>query len=260
MAEASPSPEIAFDATGLPLESAPLLVVWGHGWGMDRKAFRPLAETLATRAAHLLVDFPGFGQSSLPPPTWTTADYADAMAAWLSPLRAGKKLIWAGHSFGCRVGIQLAARHPDIADGLFLLAGAGLQRKRSLGQKIDHWSRVYTFKILKHLAPLVGYSVDKLRAKFGSTDYRNAGLLRQVFMNVIREDLTAQAKQITCPVQLVYGADDRETPPEIGERLRALIPRAALSVLPGQDHYTVLGEGRHIVARRMTDFMTQLGG
>ena len=54
--------------------------------------------------------------------------------------------------------------------------------------------------------------------------------------------------------------DDRETPPEIGERLSALIPRAALSVLPGQDHYTVLGDGRHIVAKRMTDFMTQLGG
>ena len=134
MAEAAPSPDIAFDATGLPLETAPLLVVWAHGWGMDRKAFRPLAETLATRAAHLLVDFPVLVSRRCPPPTWTTADYADAVAAWLRPLRAGKKLIWAGHSFGCRVGFNWRRGIRILSMGFFFLRARGFNVNAACGK------------------------------------------------------------------------------------------------------------------------------
>ena len=55
------------------------------------------------------------------------ADYADAFAEWLSTLPRARR-IWIGHSFGCRVGLQLAARHPATVDGLFLIAAAGLPR------------------------------------------------------------------------------------------------------------------------------------
>ena len=247
--------KIAFDLVGLPAETAPCLVVWGHGWGMNRAAFRLYADALAGRAAHMLVDFPGFGDSPVPPPHWGTADYADALAELVRPYRAGKKIIYVGHSFGGRVGIQLAARHPDLVDGLFLVGAHGLIRKRSLWKRIRMGCSVYTFKTLKHLAPVLGLNVDDLRKKFGSADYRNAGAMRSLFLGFIREDLTAQALQVKCPTQLVYGAGDTETPPEIGERLQKLIPNATLTILPDQDHYTVLGAGRHVVVKRVADFM-----
>ncbi len=249
---------IAFDLCGLPPENAPCLVVWGHGWGMNRAAFRPYADTLAGRAAHVLVDFPGFGDSPVPPPHWGTADYADALAGLVRRYRSVKKIIYVGQSFGGRVGIQLAARHPDLVDGLFLVGAHGLIRKRSLWKRLKMGCTVYTFKTLKHLAPVLGLNVDDLRRKFGSADYRNAGAMRSLFLGFIREDLTAQAQQIKCPTQLVYGAGDTETPPEIGERLQKLIPHAVLTVLPDQDHYTVLGSGRHVVVKRVADFMESL--
>jgi pimeloyl-ACP methyl ester carboxylesterase len=57
---------------------------------------------------------------------------------------------------------------------------------------------------------------------------------------------------------LVYGADDRETPPEIGERLHRLIPQSRLLVLRGFDHWNVLTEGRHQIAQRLSEFMEQV--
>ncbi len=244
---------------GLPLSEAPCLVVYGHGWGQSGEAFRPLAEALAGRACHVLVDFPGFGLSPPPPEDWDTADYADAMAEIIEPLRAkAARIIWCGHSFGGRVGIQLAARHPDAIDGMFLIAAAGLPRRRPWPQRLAMWGRVRIFKALKFLSPLLGMDIDKLRGRFGSADYRSAGKLRGLFLRVIREDLSAQARAIKCPVALVYGENDSETPPEIGERLQKLIPDASLSVIPDQDHYSVLAEGKHVVAKRLADFIGKI--
>src|SRR5579875_2176145 len=101
-----------------------LHLVWGHGWGQSGAALLPLAEALKAFASSSLIDFPGFGKSANPPETWGTADYADAVAAWL-PTITREKIVWLGHSFGGRVGIQLAARHPQLVKGLVLIASAG---------------------------------------------------------------------------------------------------------------------------------------
>ncbi|MDD4616336.1 MAG: alpha/beta hydrolase [Alphaproteobacteria bacterium] len=252
------SKTIAYETTGLALDKAPLIVVWGHGWGHTRNVFRPFTEALAQCAAHLLLDFPGFGLSPPPPETWTTADYADAVAALIRPYRKGGKILYVGHSFGGRVGIQLAARHPDLVDALFLIGCAGLPRKRGPIGTLSVKARIYTFKTLKHLAPLFGLNVEKLRQKFGSADYRSAGVLRTLFIRIIAENLSEQARQIKCPTHFVYGANDADTPPEIGFRLQKLVKNSDIELLPNQDHHTVLGDGRHVVIKRLASFMEKL--
>lgn len=241
-------------------EDAPVHLVWGHGWGQDHRAFAPLAESLARiggqAVRHTLVDFPGFGTSPAPPEGWGTAEYAGVAAELLKTL-PGRK-IWIGHSFGCRVGLQLAARHPGLVDGMVLVAAAGLKRKLPLHTRLWRTARVYTFKTLKRLIPLGLVNAEKLYAKFGSADYRNAGKLRALFVRIVNEDLTEQARQVSCPVLLVFGEKDTETPPEIGRRLAALIPQASLQILPGQDHYSVLGDARHQTAHLITRFVETL--
>ena len=90
----------------------------------------PLAQAMRRPARSILIDFPGFGASPMPPAPWGTADYADAMAEWLDGLPPARR-IWVAHSFGCRVGLQLAARRPATLAGLFLIAAAGLPPQRS---------------------------------------------------------------------------------------------------------------------------------
>src|SRR5947199_6674289 len=83
------------------------LLIWGHGWGHTHAGLLPIAEAVQGIAPSLLVDFPGFGASPMPPAAWGTADYADAVAEWLAGLPA-KRRVWIGHSFGSRVGLRLA--------------------------------------------------------------------------------------------------------------------------------------------------------
>ncbi|MBU2533083.1 MAG: alpha/beta fold hydrolase [Alphaproteobacteria bacterium] len=225
--------------------------VWAHGWGQNRSAMQAMAQSLFTLGTHDFIDFPGFGSSPGPQAAWDTADYADVIAQWLRRTGTGRPVVWIGHSFGCRVGIQIAGRHPDALDRMMLVAAAGLPRRRTALQQARLSARIYGYKALKRLAPLAGLSQDALRDKFGSADYKAAGAMRDILIKVVNEDLSDVARNITCPVELVYGSRDTETPPDIGERLAALVPRAHLTILDGLDHYTVLGEGRHQVAKRL---------
>ena len=243
---------------GLPEKDAHIRLIWGHGWGQDYRVFKQLAESLKTQAHNLLLDFPGFGQSPPPPKVWDTMDYTSATAEMLQNLPFQGKNIWVGHSFGCRIGLQLAARYPEMLDGLILIASAGLPRKRSIWKKVCFKSRIYAFKLLKQIWIFLGKNVDTLRQRFGSLDYRNAGVLRETFMKVIAEDLSEVASKVKCPVLLIYGTNDTETPPEIGERLHKLISNSRLIILNKQDHHSLLASGRHQTLKHLHRFIKDL--
>jgi pimeloyl-ACP methyl ester carboxylesterase len=250
------APPFTVVSLGAPLGTAPLHFIWAHGWGHDHRAFLPLAYAFERRGSHSLVDFPGFGQSPPPPTSWTTADYADSTAEWLAGLPRMRR-IWIGHSFGCRVGLQLAARHPEAVDAMFLIAAAGLQRTRTPLEQLTLKTRVAAYKSLKLLSRL-GVDTSAMRNRFGSADYRNAGSMRGVLVNVVREDLSDVARQVRCPVELVYGEQDTETPPEMGQRFAKLIPGATFTLLPRFDHITILTSGLHQVQNQLDGFISRV--
>lgn len=226
-------------------------IMWAHGWGQDHNSFNAFIPSFTANHNNIALDMPGFGKAAPPPNHWGTADYADAIADWIK----GKNfppIDWVGHSFGCRVGIQLAARHPEHIKSLCLVAGAGLKRKRPTHKKIYFTARIKLFKLLKRGLP-DGSFKQNIMKKFGSADYTNAGEMRSIFVRVVNEDLTEQAKKITCPTTLIYGMNDTETPPEFGKRLHDLIPNAKLFLLDNQDHYSVLNEGRHQVIKHIKE-------
>jgi pimeloyl-ACP methyl ester carboxylesterase len=216
----------------------------------------PLARAAGRFADSVLLDLPGFGASPAPPDAWGTADYADAIAEWLAGLPAGRR-VWVAHSFGCRVGLQLAARHPEVVDGLFLIAAAGLPPRRSLAARVRIAARRLAFRLARRLTP-EGPARDRLRARFGSADYRQAGALRSILVKAVNEDLSEVARAVGCPAVLVYGDRDSETTPELGARLHAMMPQSRLVVLRGFDHWTVLTDGRHQIAQRLGEFLEQL--
>ncbi|HEV2334728.1 MAG TPA: alpha/beta fold hydrolase [Stellaceae bacterium] len=237
--------------------TAPVELIWAHGWGQSHAALLPLAQAMRRSARSTLVDLPGFGASPLPPAPWGTADYADAIAEWLGG-RAPVPRIWIGHSFGCRVGLQLAARHPGTLAGLFLIAAAGLPPQRTPHARLRVMARRWAFRLARQLTS-EGPARDRLRARFGSADYRAAGELRPILVKAVGEDLTAVARSVHLPAVLVYGDRDSETPPELGVRLNGLMPQARLVVLRGFDHWNVLTEGRHQIIQRLGELMEQIG-
>jgi pimeloyl-ACP methyl ester carboxylesterase len=236
--------------------AGPVELIWAHGWGQTHHALLPLAQAMRRAARSVLIDLPGFGASPLPPGPWSTADYADAVAEWLGSLAPARR-IWIAHSFGCRIGLQLASRHPEMLGGLFLIAAAGLPPRRSISAQARVVLRRWAFRLARRFTR-EGPARDRLRARFGSADYRAAGQLRPILVKTVGEDLTAVARAVRCPAVLVYGDLDRETPPEIGVRLNRLIPGSRLVALRGFDHWNVLTEGRHQLIQRLSEFMEQL--
>ncbi|MCB1531795.1 MAG: alpha/beta hydrolase [Alphaproteobacteria bacterium] len=230
-------------------------VIWAHGWGQTHQGLEALKTPFEQIGHHYALDFCGFGQSPEPLTPWGTEDYADFVAEFIKN-EIKKPVLWIGHSFGCRVGIQIAARHPELITGLCLIAGAGLPRKRPLLKKLYFKTRILTYKLLKKLSLINLINKDWLARKFGSADYKNtSGTMRQVFVKVVNEDLSPQAQSIQCFTQLIYGQNDTETPPEIGERLKSLIPRSEMVHLASQDHYSVLADGRHQVTPILKKFI-----
>jgi pimeloyl-ACP methyl ester carboxylesterase len=235
--------------------AGPVELIWGHGWGHTHKNLLPLAQAMRRTARSVLIDFPGFGASPLPPGAWDTADYADAVAEWLAGLAPARR-IWIAHSFGCRVGLQLAARHPERLAGLFLIAAAGLPPRRSPWARLRVAARRWTFRLARQFTR-EGPARDRLRDRFGSADYRAAGELRPILVKAVTEDLSAAARAVRCPSVLVVGDRDRETPPELATRLHRMMPQSRLVVLRGFDHWSILTDGRHQIVQLLGEFMEQ---
>lgn len=217
-----------------------------------------MVDSLALRGTHVLLDFPGFGTTPRPVETWGTEDYASSANILIRSLKNSRRVIWVGHSFGARVGLQLAANHSTCVDALFLIAAAGLPRKRNHLSKIQMQVRIRTFKTLKAMAQVAHLPTDGLARFFGSRDYAGAGRMRDILSRVVREDLSAVAPNIQCPTVLVYGTNDTETPVDIGERLATLIPNSTLHILPGQDHYSVLDSGRHHTLKKLVPLLEEM--
>lgn len=217
--------------------------LWLHGWGMNRQALAKIAGQFAGDASHILYDQPGFGTAPLLAEGAGTADYADALLA--QPTYREPTIV-VGHSFGARVAVRAALAAPDKVKALILIAGAGPKRPRSPGWKIRAFA-------LRQIGTLAGITdrlfgsdyKDRYRARFGSADYKKAGALRATFVATISEDLGPLAAKVACPVLLIYGDQDAEAPPILGEIYARHMPKAQLHILAGYDHWDILTRGAY---------------
>lgn len=223
-------------------------VVFAHGWARTHRDFIPTAEALAPRARSILLDLPGFGATPRPDEAWGTADYADHLATSLESV-VTTPFIWVGHSFGGRIGLRMAVRRPELLRAMVLVASAGVPRELTTLEQAKRRYRQTRFKLEKRLAKDQA-AVAALEENFGSADYvqsRKTGL-REIFLRTINEDQSADLGRIQTPTTLIYGAEDTETPPEIGRRLHTLISGSEFVLCPEFDHISVLERGRHQIA------------
>ena len=231
-------------------------IIWLHGWGQNHKSFSQLSELFSNETENYLIDLPGFGQSEAPKEIWGTIDYTNTIIEWLQKL-PHKRNFFIGHSFGCRIAIQTAQLLTTKPDGIILIAAPGLKRRRTLLFKIKAYLLKTAGKCLKLIDQYLKTSLKgKFSNNFGSRDYKAAsGIMRNILVKTINEDLTNVAMQITTPTLLIYGTNDDETPVEFGQCYNQLIKTSKFFELPGFDHYTILSLGRHQVYNLITRFL-----
>jgi pimeloyl-ACP methyl ester carboxylesterase len=222
-------------------------VLFLHGWGADFLSFKQFLDGISAYYRVVALDLPGFGQSAEPPAAWSVDDYADFVLSFMKELGIDR-VILIGHSFGGRISIKLAARKrlPVSVTKIILVDSAGIRRKRSLKQNIGlvFYKGVRRFISTEFLRRRYPELLEKWRRKHGSPDYLNATPgMRECFVKIVNEDLRPCLSAIPCPVLLVWGDQDYETPLEDGKIMERLIPDAGLVVLKNAGHYSFLDQG-----------------
>jgi pimeloyl-ACP methyl ester carboxylesterase len=223
--------------------SAPAILLL-HGWGSSSQAFDQLAGRLGADYQVVLLDLPGFGNSSPPPPSWHITDYAKLVKTFLDKAGISHLICLGGHSFGGRVAIKAVATGEIKPEHLVLMGSAGIGHSGSLRNQLFK----AVAKTGKAVTALPGLSAlrTRLRSRLyqaaGSSDYVNAGPLQQVFVNTINEDLQADAAKIKVPTLLVWGDLDTDTPLADGQKLAAKIPQSQLEVVGSAGHYVFVDQ------------------
>ena len=227
-------------------ERRPVVLV--HGFGVSGAYFVPLAERLATRFDIYAPDLPGHGRSHTPPAPLDIAGLANELRRWLHAMGL-ERVSLIGHSMGCQVAVELAARSPGLVDRLVLIGPTLDREARSLRRTLPR----FVAGALRERPSRGLFSLGLLIVK----DYARMGPrlldeLRAMFAYAIEGSLP----RVTAPVLFLRGEKDRVVPQRWLEELAALAPGSSAVVVPGAAH-AVHYSHPDAVARAIEGFLSE---
>ncbi len=223
-------------------QGQPLLLM--HGWTQIGRDLIDVAKALATDYRVILPDMPGYGRSVPPyrafPPDFYHRDAA-LMGALLDVLHLPDAHIM-GFSDGGEIALLLPALRPDLCRSVITWGAIGVfdaamcdvakastlqtpvsdaMRAKHPGQRVDQWPRQW---------------VDAFCAMIESGDYTASSM--------------ARASQITCPLLLILGDQDRLNPAAYGRKFLAAVasPSKMLDVFTGAGHFVHLDRPQQFLA------------
>ena len=202
-------------------------------------------ETLSDGFTVVAWDAPGFGSSFDPPESFTLADYADSLAAFIERVGLERPHV-VGMSFGGGLAIELYRRHPHVPRSL-VLASAYAGWTGSLPPEVVEFRLNQALKLadlppeqlVKAIVPTLFSPaapkalVDRFAASM--LEFHPAGL-RATARSFANADLRGVLPQIDVPTLLVYGSEDERAPLDVAENMHAAIRGSSLVVLDGVGH------------------------
>lgn len=220
------------------VEGAGMPVVLLHGWGAEANTFRFVIDRLLDSHQIFAIDLPGFGLSEVPPHAWDASDYARMISIFYDKLNIEKAHL-IGHSYGGRISIVLAAKHPEKVNRLILVDSAGLIPHRTM----HYYLRISLVKIgrlIRHCGTSGKRMADNIANRLGSKDYRHAGPMRATLVKSVNQNLRPLLPNIIASTLLIWGENDKDTPISFGKIMQDEIPNAELVILKGAGHFSFL--------------------
>ena len=228
-----------------------------HGWGADHKYFLPIINVIKEKYKVYALDLPGHGESSSLTRSFNVDDYKNVIIKFINEMNI-KNIILIGHSYGGRIIIKINSEENIYfnIDKNILIDAAGVKKNQSLKTKI----KIYTYKLSKNLLNIIPNKnkkeelLDKLKTKFGSTDYNNATpIMRETLVKSVNEDLTMYLKNMR-ETLLIWGEKDMDTPMSDAKIMEKEIKNAGLVVLKGCGHFSFI-EDRYTFERVIKSYL-----
>jgi pimeloyl-ACP methyl ester carboxylesterase len=229
-------------------------VVFIHGFPTSGHLWSDVVPLMPAGHRIVVLDLLGYGRSDRPlaRPMHVRA-HAERIVELLNELRIQRACI-VGHGIGGGIAQSLAVRHPERVSHLCLIDSVAFDRWPTLEARIARATLPITrFLPSSVLLPIVrrdmerGYadhtrathSIDLYLRPFMGSEGRDA-LIAHIDGLTSRETIKIgrQLKKISAPTTIMWGEHDRVIPLTIGKRLKSMIPRAALEVLPDRRHFT----------------------
>ena len=221
----------AGDAAG-----SPLLMV--HGFRSSARFFRPFMRSLSDRWRVVAPDLPGHGDSEPWDPEEDVVEQWVLLEAFLEATGMERMDI-IGSSRGGAVALQLAAHRPDRVSRLVLIAAPTKP------------FRVGTLDIKRMIVDPDVLTDDLLR-EMGRTMMASRGYeaarRRAVEADALERDLRPIMGLVRAPTLIIWGAEDRTIPVEMGLELMAGIPDSRMRLVGGAGHVPMLDKPGEMIA------------
>ena len=218
-----------------------------HGWGMHGGLWQPVAEQLSPRWRITTIDLPGHGHSPLPPGGFDLTRLA-ALVLDAAPASAH----WVGWSLGGLIATQAALLQPQAVTALCLvntlprfIHGPDWPHAMSpdtLAGFAANLEQDYTLTLQRFLGLQVRGAQNErdtlrlIRKLVAARPPAQPEALRLGLALLRQTDLRSQLKHLRCPVHYILGERDTLAPASAAPALKALMPRAAVTTLPGAGH------------------------
>jgi pimeloyl-ACP methyl ester carboxylesterase len=216
-----------------PAESQPALLLL-HGMFGGAADWQACAASLIHRWRVIAPDLPVL---DLPRGQTSVQNLVDHVETLLKQHEVAQVVV-AGNSLGGHIALCLALRHPERVSGLILAGSSGLYRRgyqisvphHPSREWIAHKAREVFFED-RHVTPRL---VDGIFETVANT--RLAVKVVRMARSAKQENLGDSLRRIRCPVLLVWGSEDRITPPSTAHKFKEHMPHAELHFIPRCGH------------------------
>jgi pimeloyl-ACP methyl ester carboxylesterase len=240
-----------------------------HGFSSSLDVFEKVVPLLAASRRVLALDLLGFGKSQKPLDVRYTLDfYADLMLEFLqktNALGAGKKVFAAGHSMGGKYLLALALLRPNKLTKIVISNTDGFIYVPPVIRAASLWG-------VRHLLHKAISRPDFVRKTMGNVYHdpshitpehfqRNVEMLQSRenfdammalnrdyrFLDLRRTGLRKRLPELSLPVLILWGEQDKFIPPKYAAVAQREIPNATLRMIPDCGHVPMIEKPREFV-------------
>ncbi len=210
--------------------------VFLHGWGRDNTDYNYFFD----KVGGLFIDLPGFGKSPQPDTVWNPNDYS----IWLNSVLPSSIRTIVAHSFGGRIASHYVTQFNNIQHCILIgvpLAAPAKSKNRS-NLKLDILKKANKLNLISDSF------IASYKNKYGSIDYRKSdGLMRDILVSAVNDDLSEIVKKISIPVVLIWGENDNEVPLRVAQEAHGNINNSRLFVLEDTGHNPFITKSEEVM-------------